>query len=62
MFRQSGSAISIAITAVVLDFSPDMGRGFMVVFYGLAIVLMLTVPTIFAMPKSPRDLRLTEKT
>jgi len=62
MFRQSGSAISIAITAVVLDYIPDMGRGFMVVYYGLAIVLMMTVPVIFAMPKSAGDLRSVEKT
>ncbi len=62
MFRQSGSAISIAVTAVVLDFIPDMGRGFMVVYYGLAIILMLTVPVIFAMPKAAGDLYTVEKT
>jgi EmrB/QacA subfamily drug resistance transporter len=62
MFRQSGSAISIAVTAVVLDYIPDMGRGFMVVYYGLAIIMMMTVPVIFAMPKSAGDLRPVEKT
>jgi MFS family permease len=56
MFRQAGSALSIAVTALVLDIIPDMGRGFMTVYYGLAVVMILTVPVIFAMPKSARDI------
>jgi MFS family permease len=61
MFRQSGSAISIAVTALVLNGFPDMGRGFSVVYYGLAVILMLTTPMVFAMPKSAGDLRSVEK-
>jgi MFS family permease len=52
MFRQTGSVISIAITTVVLQNFSSIGRGFMVVFYGLAVVLALSIPFIFAMPAS----------
>ncbi len=52
MFRQSGSAISIAVTTVVLQNFSTIGRGFTVVFYGLAVILILSVPFIFAMPAS----------
>ncbi len=62
MFRQSGSAISIAVTALVLHSVPDIGRGFSVVYYGLAAILMLTAPVVFAMPKSAGDLMPTGKT
>jgi len=52
MFRQCGSAISITVTALVLELFSDMSRGFMAVCYGLAIILLLTVPVVFAMPKA----------
>ena len=56
MFRQSGSAISITVTSLVLELFSDMSRGFMVVCYGLALILLITAPTIYAMPKSAGDL------
>ncbi len=52
MFRQSGSATSIAVTALVLENFSNMATGFRVVFYGLAAILILTIPLIFAMPRS----------
>ncbi len=52
MFRQSGSAVSIALTALVLQNFSNIGQGFMWVFYGLAAILVLSVPFIFAMPKA----------
>jgi MFS family permease len=55
MFRQSGSAISIALTALMLEIIPDISRGFTVVFYGLAVIMLITIPVIFMMPKSARD-------
>ena len=55
MFRQTGSAISIALTAVVLENFAMMTQGFTVVFFGLAVVLLVTIPTIFAMPKAAND-------
>jgi MFS family permease len=55
MFRQSGSAISIAFTALMLEVIPDISRGFTIVFYGLAVIMLITTPVIFMMPKSARD-------
>ena len=52
MFRQSGAAVSIAVSAMVLENFSDMGQGFTVVFYVLAAVLVLAIPFIFAMPKA----------
>jgi EmrB/QacA subfamily drug resistance transporter len=56
MFRQSGSAISITITSLVLELFSDMSRGFMVVCFGLALILLVTFPTVFAMPKAACEL------
>jgi EmrB/QacA subfamily drug resistance transporter len=52
MFRQSGSAISIAVIALVLERFGNMSEGFTWVFYGLAVILIMCVPFIFAMPRS----------
>jgi MFS family permease len=52
MFRQSGAAVSIAITSLVLENFSQISLGFQVVFFGLAVVLMLSVPFIFAMPRA----------
>jgi EmrB/QacA subfamily drug resistance transporter len=52
MFRQSGSILSITVTTLVLENLSGMGRGFMWVFYGLAAILVLSVPFIFAMPRN----------
>jgi MFS family permease len=52
MFRQVGSAISISITALILNNMGDMNRGFRVIFVGFAAVLLLSIPIIFLVPKS----------
>jgi EmrB/QacA subfamily drug resistance transporter len=52
MFRQSGAAVSIAVTSLMLENFSHIGMGFRVVFFGLAVVLVLSVPFIFAMPRS----------
>lgn len=52
MFRQSGAAVSIAVTSLMLENFSHIGMGFRVAFFGLAVVLVLSVPFIFAMPRS----------
>ncbi|MFA5307919.1 MAG: MFS transporter [Dehalococcoidales bacterium] len=52
MFRQSGSAVSIAVTSLVLENFTHIGQGFRVVFFALAAVLVVAAPFIFAMPRS----------
>jgi EmrB/QacA subfamily drug resistance transporter len=54
MFRQAGSAISIALTAMVLE-NFKYTTGFRVVFFGLAAIMVITIPFIFAMPRSAKD-------
>ncbi|HUT68525.1 MAG TPA: MFS transporter [Dehalococcoidales bacterium] len=53
MFRQAGGAISIAVTSFLLHFTVDISHGFTVVFLGLALILVLTTPLVFAMPRAP---------
>jgi EmrB/QacA subfamily drug resistance transporter len=52
MFRQSGSAVSIAVTTMVLENFSEINLGFRVVFFGLAGIMVLSMPFIFAMPRS----------
>ena len=54
MFRQTGSAVSIALTSLVLHNFGDINTGFKAVFYSLAVILVLSTPAIFAMPRSAR--------
>jgi EmrB/QacA subfamily drug resistance transporter len=55
MFRQSGGAISIAITTLILQFMGNMSLGFTVVFIASGLIVLLTIPFVFAMPA--RDAR-----
>jgi EmrB/QacA subfamily drug resistance transporter len=61
MFRQSGSAVSIAVTSLVLENFSQIGQGFRVVFFGLAAVLILAVPFIFSMPRAAGAICSTDK-
>jgi EmrB/QacA subfamily drug resistance transporter len=53
MFRQAGGAISIAITSLILYNTTDIAHGFMMVFIGLAVIMFVLTPLIYAMPKAP---------
>ncbi len=50
MFRQSGGAISIAITTLILQFMGNLSLGFKAVFISTGLLVLLTIPFIFAMP------------
>jgi EmrB/QacA subfamily drug resistance transporter len=52
MFRQAGSAVSIAIISLLLQNFHSIGTGFRVVFWGLTVVLIISIPFIFAMPRA----------
>jgi len=60
MFRQSGGTISIAVTSLLLENIADMAHGFALVFFGLAAVMVITAPFVFAMPKGPWGLPLAK--
>jgi MFS family permease len=55
MFRQSGAAIGINVATLILHGVGDMKEGFYIIFLGFAILIILTIPLIFAMPSSPKE-------
>ena len=50
MFRQAGGAISIAIITLILESSGSIASGFDLIFLGMAVLTLITVPCIFGMP------------
>jgi len=50
MFRQSGGAIGIAIITLILQYVGNLTTGFHIVFLSTGIIVLITVPFIFAMP------------
>lgn len=54
MFRQSGGAISMTITTIVLHQFANIGEGFRVIFIALALLTLLSIPVIFMMPSSSK--------
>ncbi len=53
MFRQVGQAMCVAVATVVLNIKGNMFTGFNVVFILMAVVALISVPTIFIMPGHP---------
>jgi Na+/melibiose symporter-like transporter len=51
MFRQSGGAVSIALITLVLQFISSRAVGFTVVFIATGIIVLVTIPFIYAMPE-----------
>jgi MFS family permease len=52
MFRQMGGAIGISVVTLVLHNSSSMQQGFLLVLIGTGLILLLTLPLIFMMPKN----------
>lgn len=50
LFRQGGGAIGIAVFTVILQFFGDYSVGFRVIYIASGIMVLLTVPLIFAVP------------
>jgi len=53
--RNIGTAIGLALASITLGGSSNLGRGFQFVYFGTALVVLMTIPSIFAMPRSPSD-------
>ncbi len=62
MFSVAGGTVGIAAVTLVLNSSGDMGLGFRNLYFGLAIILFLTIPLVFLLPSRARDLPATDKT
>jgi MFS family permease len=52
MFRQCGGAVSIAVATLVLHSAKNMASGFHIVFFGSFLLIALSIPCIFLMPRS----------
>jgi EmrB/QacA subfamily drug resistance transporter len=50
MFRQSGGALSIAITSLLLNNVGNIGQGFTIAFWGFTLAMLAVFPFIFAIP------------
>jgi EmrB/QacA subfamily drug resistance transporter len=62
MFQTAGCALGTVVATLVLHNSGDVASGFHNLYFGLSIVMFLTIPLIFIMPSSARDLPATNKT
>ena len=58
MYRQMGGAISITVTTLLLHSLGDMHYAFHMTFISLGLIMLISIPTIFAMPSSP-NMKLT---
>jgi EmrB/QacA subfamily drug resistance transporter len=54
MFRGAGGVVGTVVASLALQTSGDIAHGFHIVFLGLAIVMLIAIPSIFAMPSSAR--------
>jgi hypothetical protein len=53
MFRQLGGTVGIAISTVIIQGMGGSSMSFTVVFALWGTTMLATIPTIFAMPRSP---------
>jgi EmrB/QacA subfamily drug resistance transporter len=51
MFRQSGGAISIAVTTLLLQYIGNLALGFNIVFIANGILMLATIPFIYFLPE-----------
>jgi MFS family permease len=54
MVIRIGSVISISVSTLILQSSKDMAHGFMLVFGGFGLLLLLAIPFVFLMPAKPK--------
>ena len=62
MFLQGGGAVSIAIITLILQFMGNMTIGFRVIFIATGLIILLTIPFIFALPDKATGSQAKEKT
>jgi EmrB/QacA subfamily drug resistance transporter len=53
MFRNIGGTFGISVSSLLLSNAGTMSKGFTLVYFGLAAILLLGLPFIFRMPSSP---------
>lgn len=53
MFRQMGGVLSISVTTLLLQNMGNMISGFRVIFLGMAVIMVVSLPLVFLMPSAP---------
>jgi EmrB/QacA subfamily drug resistance transporter len=53
MFRQLGSIIGISVSTILLHSLDNVQHAFYIIMFGSALILLISIPTIFLMPSSP---------
>jgi hypothetical protein len=54
IYRQTGGALGVTLSTLIMHNVGDLARGFHMIFWGMAGIMLLSVPLILAMPSSPR--------
>jgi EmrB/QacA subfamily drug resistance transporter len=54
MFRQLGSVFGVAISTVIINTVSNAQQAFFVIMFGAAVIMLISVPSIFSMPSSPK--------
>jgi MFS family permease len=54
MFRQGGGAIEIAMVTLLLQYLGNMTLGFEIAFIATGVIVLASIPCIFALPARPR--------
>jgi MFS family permease len=57
MFRQSGGAIFIAVTTVVIQANSNVSTGFLISFLAVGVLIMACIPFIFKMPNQAKVIK-----
>ena len=53
MFRQMGGVFGVGVGTVVIHNIKDPQQAFFILFLGCAVIMLMSIPSIFAMPASP---------
>jgi EmrB/QacA subfamily drug resistance transporter len=61
MFRQIGGSIGISVVTLALHNSGTYQQGFFLVFIGMGVLLLISLPLIFIMPESPGTVPVAQK-
>ena len=62
MFMNSGASVVTVVVSLILNSNKDVSHGFTLVFSGLALLIFISIPLIFAMPGRPTALTSSKNT
>ncbi len=55
MFRQMGGVFGVGVGTVIINNIKDPQEAFFILFLGCAVIMLMSIPSIFAMPASPNQ-------